>query len=75
MYREVKRSSNLEPHGVWLPLAPSIVEGGRMGLVQKVIQPTLGKVEDALLWENFRTLLGIANSVRDPGPISQGLTV
>ena len=70
MYHEVKGISNLDPLGVWLPLAPSIVEGGRMGLVQKVTQPTQGKVADAFLWENFRTQLGIANYVQDPGPIS-----
>lgn len=41
-----------------------------MGLVQKVTQTTQGKVGDALLWENFRTQLGIANYVQDPGLIS-----
>lgn len=30
--------------GVWLHLAASIVKGGRMALVQKVSQPTQGKM-------------------------------
>lgn len=66
MYHEVKGSSNLYLLAMWLPLAPSIVKRGRMELIQNVIQPTQRKVGDALLWDNFRTGLDIANYVQDP---------